>query len=82
MTAETLLIQILGIGCPRCHQMEVDVREIVARLGLNATIERVRDEEIIMQYDVFVLPALVVDGKVLTAGYSGQRRIEKVLSEI
>jgi predicted DsbA family dithiol-disulfide isomerase len=62
--------------------MEVDVREIVARLGLNATIERVRDEEIIMQYDVFVLPALVVDGKVVTAGYSGQRRIEKVLSEI
>ena len=62
--------------------MEVDVREIVARLGLNATIEPVRDEEIIMQYDVFVLPALVVDGKVVTAGYSGQRRIEKVLSEI
>jgi predicted DsbA family dithiol-disulfide isomerase len=62
--------------------MEVDVREIVARLGLNATIERVRDEEIIMQYDVFVLPALVVDGKVVSAGYRGQQQLESVLAAL
>lgn len=77
-----MLIQILGFGCPSCHQMEKDVEKIVAQLGFQAKIERVQDEESIMQFGVFVLPALVVDGKVLTAGYSGQRRIEKVLSEI
>jgi small redox-active disulfide protein 2 len=78
----TMLIQILGLGCPRCHQMEKDVEKIVYELGIQAKIEWVQDEETIMQFGVFVLPALVVDGKVLAAGYSGQRRIEKVLREI
>jgi small redox-active disulfide protein 2 len=79
---EQMLIQILGIGCSRCQQMETDVREVIARLGLEACIERVKDEAEIMRYGVFVLPALVVNGRVVTAGYSGLQRIEKVLSEI
>jgi len=76
------LIQVLGIGCQRCRQMEADAREIVARLGIEAKIETVKDEEIILRYGVFVLPALVVDGKVVTAGYRGQRQLAKVLSAI
>lgn len=62
--------------------MEKDVEKIVSQLGITANIERVQDGKTIMQFGVFVLPALVVDGKVLTAGYSGQRRIEKVLREL
>jgi small redox-active disulfide protein 2 len=77
-----LLIQILGFGCQRCQQMEADVCEVIARLGLEARVKRVKDEAEIMRYGVFVLPALVVDGRVLTAGYSGPRRIEQVLQEL
>jgi small redox-active disulfide protein 2 len=82
MTAETMLIQILGIGCPRCHQMEKDVERIVARVGLRAKVECVRDEETIMQFGVFVLPALVVDGKVVTAGYRGPQQLAKVIEAL
>lgn len=77
-----MLIQVLGIGCSRCQQMEADVRAVIARLGLEARVERVEDEAEIMRYGVFVLPALVVDGRVVSAGYSGPRRIEKVLQEV
>jgi small redox-active disulfide protein 2 len=77
-----MLIQILGIGCPRCHQMEKDIERIVARRGLRAKVECVRDEETIMQFGVFVLPALVVDGKVVSAGYRGQQQLESVLAAL
>lgn len=80
--AETMLIKILGIGCPRCRQMERDVERIISRLGLQAKVENVRDEEAIMQFDVFVLPALVVDGKVVSAGYRGQQQLERVLAAL
>ncbi len=54
---------------------------MVARLGLDATIERVDDLEQIMRFGLFVLPGLAVDGQVISAGYGGQKRIEKVLRE-
>lgn len=76
------MFQILGMGCPNCHKMVADVERIVSRLGIPAKIEHISDQNTIMQHGVFVLPALVIDGKVVTAGYSGHRRIEKVISEL
>jgi hypothetical protein len=35
-----------------------------------------------MQFGVFVLPALVVDGKVVSAGYRGQQQLESVLAAL
>lgn len=76
-----MLIQILGIGCEACGRMEQDVRAIVHRLGLQANIERVKDPESIARFGVFVIPALVIDGEVVTAGYRGARRIEQVMRQ-
>ena len=36
-------IKILGTGCARCHELEKTVREVVAELKLDATIEEVKD---------------------------------------
>ena len=74
-------IQVIGAGCAACKHMEADVRAIAARLGLDATIERVDDLEQIMRFGLFVLPGLAVDGQMISAGYSGQKRIEKALRE-
>ena len=74
-------IQVIGAGCAACKHMEADVRAIAARLGLDATIERVDDPEQLMQFGLFVLPGLAVNGQVITAGYGGQKRIEKALRE-
>ena len=76
-----MIIQVIGAGCAACKHMEADVRAVAARLGLDATIERVDDPELIMRFGLFVLPGLAVDGRVISAGYGGQKRIEKALRE-
>jgi len=74
-------IQVIGAGCTACKHMEADVRAVAARLGLDATIERVDDLKRIVRFGLFVLPGLAVDGQVISAGYGGQKRIEKALRE-
>ncbi len=74
-------IQVIGAGCAACKHMEADVRTVVARLGLDATIERVDDLEQIVCFGLFALPGLAVDGQMISAGYGGQKRIEKALRE-
>jgi small redox-active disulfide protein 2 len=74
-------IQVIGAGCAACQHMEADVRVVVGRLSLDATIERVDDLEQIVHFGLFVPPGLAVDGQVISAGYGGQKRIEKALRE-
>lgn len=61
-------IEILGSGCKKCDALEENARQAVSQLGIDATVEHVRDIEQIMAYGVMSTPALVVDGKVRVAG--------------
>lgn len=61
-------IKILGPGCPKCHETERLVREVVAELSVDAKIEKVTDLMKIAGYGVFGTPAVVVDGEVKSVG--------------
>ena len=61
-------IEILGVGCAKCHKLEELVRETVKAQGLSADISKVEDIKKIMSYGVMTTPALVVDGEVKVAG--------------
>jgi len=61
-------IDILGVGCAKCHQLEALVRKTVGETGINAEINKVEDIKKIMGYGVMTTPALVVDGEVKVAG--------------
>ena len=61
-------VQILGMGCPKCQMLEKNAREAVARLGLPAEVEKIKDLDRIMEMGVMVTPALAVDGVVKQAG--------------
>ncbi len=74
-------IQVIGIGCNSCRQMEAEVRAVVAEWGLDAEVERVDDLEQILNYRLSALPGLAVDGQVISMGYGGRRRIERALRE-
>ncbi len=63
-----MIIQILGMGCPKCQQLEKNAKEAIARLGLNATVEKVTDSNRIMNMGVMVTPALAVDNSVKKSG--------------
>ena len=61
-------IEILGVGCAKCHKREELVRDIVSKEGISADISKVEDFKKIMNYGVMTTPALVVDGEVKAAG--------------
>ncbi|HNR93491.1 MAG TPA: thioredoxin family protein [Kiritimatiellia bacterium] len=62
------LIQILGTGCQKCKQLYANTEAAVKALGIEARIEKVEKIPEIMKYGVMTTPALVVDGKVKSAG--------------
>lgn len=75
-----MLVQIIGIGCPTCRRMETDVREIVAQMKLDAQVERVDDLEMIFQFELTALPGLVIDGQVVSCGYPGKGKVERLIT--
>ena len=61
-------IKILGPGCARCHQLEKTAKEVVKDLGIDATIEEVKDMMKIVQYPILTTPALVINEELVCAG--------------
>lgn len=61
-------IKVLGPGCPKCHEAEKIVREVVAESGVDASVEKVTDVMEIAGYGVFGTPAVIMDGEVKIVG--------------
>jgi len=61
-------IEILGVGCAKCHKLEEMVRDIASEEGIDADISKVEDFKKIITYGVMTIPALVVNGDVKVAG--------------
>lgn len=61
-------IKVLGIGCSRCHQLEMNVFNVLAEMNVDANLDKVEDVKQIMAYKVMGTPALVINGKVKVAG--------------
>jgi small redox-active disulfide protein 2 len=61
-------IQVLGTGCAKCKQLTANAERAVAELGLAVAVEKVEDIREIVKFSVMSTPALVVDGKVRSAG--------------
>lgn len=61
-------IKVLGTGCAGCKALYEAVQQAVAQLGVDAHVIKEEDLIKIMEYNVMSLPALVVDGKVVSKG--------------
>ncbi len=61
-------VKVLGSGCAKCNQLEEATKQALQSLGMDTTIEHVRDFSDIAAYGVMSTPALVVDGKVVSYG--------------
>ena len=61
-------IEVLGPGCPNCQRLEANARQAVAMAAVEAEIVKVEDYRSIIAYGVMSTPALVIDGRVMSAG--------------
>lgn len=61
-------IKVLGTGCGSCHALVENVKKAVEQKGLDVEVEFITDMKIAMQYCAMAMPALVVNGKLVSAG--------------
>ena len=61
-------VKVLGSGCKKCNDLEAATVEALKNLGMDTTIDHVKDFAEISSYGVMSTPALVVDGKVVSCG--------------
>ena len=61
-------IAVLGPGCAKCKQLYENTRKALEEAGVEAEITKVEDMQEISSYNVFMTPALVIDGKVKSSG--------------
>ena len=67
-TPEGLEIKVLGSGCVQCDRLEQELMQVMAKTGIMADIEHVRDIKEIGRYGVMGTPALLINGKVKSVG--------------
>ncbi|MCP1714266.1 small redox-active disulfide protein 2 [Methanocalculus alkaliphilus] len=61
-------IEVLGTGCMKCRRLAKNVEKAVAELGISADIVKVEEITAIMERDVMLTPALIVDGELKISG--------------
>ena len=63
-----LTIKVLGSGCANCKKVESITKDAIAKLGVDAVVEKVEDYPEIMKYNVLATPGLVVNEQLVAAG--------------
>jgi small redox-active disulfide protein 2 len=61
-------IEILGSGCPKCKQLEANVRKALEETKKKAEIVKVTDIDEIINRGVMATPAIIIDGKLKAYG--------------
>jgi small redox-active disulfide protein 2 len=62
------LVQVLGPGCTKCNQLKENAQSAVDDLGVEASVEKISDIDVITGFGVMMTPALVIDGEVKAVG--------------
>ncbi len=67
-TEATAKFIVLGSGCKKCYQLEDATKEALKELGIDEEVLHITDMAKIAAYGVMSVPALVVEGKVVSMG--------------
>ncbi len=82
--ADKKLLQIVGGGCAKCKKLLDQTETVVNELGKGDeyTIEYVTDVEKFSDLNVFITPALLINGKIVASGrLPDNNKIKELLLE-
>ena len=80
--SEGARVKVLGSGCAKCNALEAATKAALEQLGMDVTMDHVTDFSKIAAYGVMSTPALVIDGKVVSAGRAlNQKDVLRLLKE-
>jgi small redox-active disulfide protein 2 len=75
-------IQILGTGCSRCGHLAASAAKAVKDQGRDDVVEKVTDIMQILSFQPPALPALAINGKVVSSGIvPTPKQIQQFLEE-
>lgn len=73
---------VIGGGCPDCDRLFDHVTQAVSELGLDAQVRKVEDLVEIVHLGVMSVPALMVDGTLVSAGRTlSKEKVKSLLSK-
>ena len=76
-------IIVLGAGCAACNKVYSTVQKVIAETGIDATLHKEENIMKILEYNLIVPPAVVVDGVVKLQGtVPSEAEIKKALEII
>ena len=61
-------IKVIGGGCDKCDAVYANTLAAVQSLGIEAEVEKIEDLIEIVMLGVMTVPAVMIDGKVVSAG--------------
>lgn len=75
-------IKVIGSGCDKCDTVYANTLAAVKSLGLDAEVEKVEDLIEIVMLGVMTVPAIMVDGRLVSAGrVLKEKEIAKLLQK-
>jgi len=61
-------IELLGDNCSRCRRLQENIERVLQGGRIASRLERVEEPRRFAEYGLLALPAIAVDGRVLSAG--------------
>lgn len=65
---EKLSVKVLGAGCKKCHELYENTKSAAMKSTREVSVEYITDMQIVMNYGVMSMPAVVINEKVVSMG--------------
>ncbi len=75
-------LQVLGSGCPSCHQLLELSKQALKELNINVAVDYITEIDQIISLGIMSTPALAINKKpVLSGGVPSLEEIKKIILE-
>lgn len=74
-------IKVLGTGCATCKALYRKVQQAVEELGIEAQVVKEEDLTKIISYNVWSLPAIVIDERVVAKGSRSLSEVIEIINQ-